>query len=45
MPRIDKPDVKLGFWIAAGFFLFGFVIAAIMWLLRKAGSATGRRSG
>jgi hypothetical protein len=46
MPRIDKPDVKLGFYIALGFFIFGLVVAAIMWLLRKAqGAAGSKRSG
>ena len=45
MPKIDKPDVKLGFWIAFGFFLFGLVLAAIMFVLRKAQGAAGKRSG
>jgi hypothetical protein len=45
MPKIDKPDVRLGFWIAAGFFLFGLVIAVVMWLLRKAEGAAGKRGG
>jgi hypothetical protein len=31
MPQIDKADVKLGFWIAAGFFLFGLVLALLQW--------------
>jgi hypothetical protein len=45
MPTVNKPDVRLGFWIAAGFFLFGLVLAAIMWMLRKAEGAAGKRGG
>lgn len=28
---IDKQNVKLGFWIALGFFLFGLLLAAAQW--------------
>jgi hypothetical protein len=28
---VDKNNIKLGFWIAAGFFLFGLVLAALQW--------------
>jgi hypothetical protein len=32
---IDKQDIKLGFWIAAGFFLFGLALAALQWAWTK----------
>lgn len=28
---VDKQNVKLGFWIAAGFFLFGLALAVLQW--------------
>jgi len=35
MARIDTRDVKLGFWIAVGFALFGVVLAALQWAWTK----------
>ena len=35
MALVDKADVKLGFWIALGFFLFGLVMAVAQYLLLK----------
>lgn len=32
---IDKQDVKLGFWIALGFFLFGLAMAVVQYFLMK----------
>jgi len=31
MAVVDSRDVKLGFWIALGFFLFGLALAAVQW--------------
>lgn len=36
MPGGAKSDVKLGVFIAAGFFLFGLVLAVAQWLLARA---------
>jgi hypothetical protein len=33
---IDKADVRLGFWVAAGFFLFGLLLAAAQYLIGMA---------
>lgn len=41
MAAINKPDVKLGFWIALGFFLFGLVTAAAQMILAKARHGAG----
>jgi hypothetical protein len=35
MPGSAKSDVKLGFWIALGFFLFGLVMAVAQYMLLK----------
>lgn len=32
---IDKKDIKLGFYIALGFFLFGLVLAIAQYLMLK----------
>lgn len=32
---IDKADVKLGFYIALGFFLFGLLLAVAQYVLMK----------
>lgn len=32
---INKPDVKLGFFIALGFFIFGLILAVAQYLLMK----------
>jgi hypothetical protein len=36
MASVNKPDIKLGFLIAFGFFLFGLVTAAAQLILAKA---------
>lgn len=35
MPAIDKSDIKLGFYVAAGFFLFGLVLAIAQYILMR----------
>jgi len=35
MATIDKSDIKLGFWIAFGFFLFGLVLALAQYATLK----------
>ena len=35
MALVDKADVKLGFWIALGFFLFALVMAVGQYLMMK----------
>ena len=42
MPTVNKNDVRLGFWVALGFFLFGAVLAIGMWLLRMAEGKLGK---
>lgn len=41
MPGTAKSDVRLGVYIAAGFFLFGLVLAIGQWLLARARQAAG----
>lgn len=33
---VDKADIRLGFWIAVGFFLFGLLTAAVQFALARA---------
>ena len=35
MVSVNKADIKLGFWVAAGFFLFGALLAAAQYVLMK----------
>ena len=35
MASIDKADIRLGFWIAVGFALFGLVTAAVQFALAR----------
>lgn len=41
MPGSAKSDVKLGVYIAAGFFLFGLVLAIVQWMLARARQSEG----
>lgn len=43
--KIDSKDVKLGFWIGAGLFLFSIVAGIITWLLNKARGQAGTQNG
>lgn len=36
MATVDKANIKLGFWIAAGFFIFGLIMAVIQYTLMRA---------
>lgn len=35
MPGTNKADVKLGFYIALGFFIFGLILAIAQYILMK----------
>ena len=35
MASIDKPDIRLGFFIALGFFIFGLALALVQYMLMK----------
>jgi hypothetical protein len=39
--KIDKADVRLGFWVAIGFFLAALLLSAAGALISRAGHALG----